>query len=1157
LTQKVLRDFVHLHVHSHYSLLDGACLIDRLISTAKSFGMKALALTDHGNLFGAIEFYRKAIAAGVKPIIGYEAYLAPGGRRVKDSGGRPEASFHLTLLARNIQGYKNLLKIASIAYLEGFYYRPRIDREILEQYHEGLVCLSGCLSSEISTYLKANDRKRALESATFYRNIFGKDHFFLELQDTGIPEQRMIREGLLEIADALGLKVVATNDVHYIKREDAQAHDVLLCINTGKALSDENRLRMPTDEFYFKSAEEMAEIFKEVPDALANTKLVADICNLELSFEEKHLPLFRAPDGRSNKEYLAELCEEGLRRRYGEKPSPELRRRLENELEIIHRSGYDSYFLIVWDFVRFAQEKGIPVGPGRGSAAGSIVAYCLGITNIDPIRYGLLFERFLDESRKEMPDIDIDFCQDRRAEVIQYVRQKYGEESVAQIITFGTMAARGIIRDVGRVLEFPYAEVDRIAKLVPATIGITLRDALQQEPELARLYESDSRLRQLFDIARKLEGLARHASIHAAGVVISDRPLVEYVPLYKTGTEITTQYPMDALEQIGLLKMDFLGLKTLTVLDKAVKLIERTHGKRIDLDKIPLDDAKTYQIFSSGQTKGVFQFESSGFRELLQQMKPDRFEDIIAAVALYRPGPLRGGVVRDYIERKHGSAKTPYSHEVLKDVLEETYGVMIYQEQVMRILNRLAGIELGDAYTIVKAISKKRMELINSYRETFVEGAAKKNLSPEKAQEIFQLITYFGGYGFNKSHSAAYALISYQTAYLKAHYPVEFMAALLSSEIGNSDKVASYVEECKRLGIKILKPDVNEGYGEFTVQGRKIRFGLAAVKNVGTKAIDAIVEARSQGGPFKDLFDFCERVDLRLVNRAVIESLIKCGAFDSTGASRQSLWISLDDALRIGAACQRDRNAGQLTLLDAFDKKRPEGTGGKMRDLKEWPKARLLSYEKEALGFYISGHPLARHREVLEKFSTTSIQDLEKLEGASEVIIGGMISSVRYKTTKNGPMAGQKMALFKFEDLTGSAEGVMFASDYEKTGRYLKRESIVFLRGRVDFREEKPNLKTVEVIPFEEVFDRFNGKVAIRIPSAKANEETLSLLREICAEHPGKAPLRLEVDRYGKKPLRIAVDDAMGISPESTFIEKVTALLGKGSVRIVGGVTSK
>ncbi|MBU4128540.1 DNA polymerase III subunit alpha, partial [bacterium] len=889
--------FVHLHVHTEYSLLDGACRLKDLVKAARDYRMPALAITDHGNMFGVIDFYRKAMARGVKPIIGCEVYVAPKSRLEKSLKPGKEAFYHLVLLVKDERGYKNLVKLASIAYLEGFYYKPRVDKEVLAKYHEGIIALSGCLKGEIPTLILDNRIGEAKRVALEYRDIFGQENFFLELHDHGIEEQKGVNKELISMGRELGIPLVATNDCHYIRKEDAPAHDILLSIQTATTIDDPNRLRFSTEEFYLKSPQEMGDLFHQTPEALENTVRIAERCNLELEFGKTHLPHYEPPEGRDLDGYLKELCYQGLKRRYSG-VTPELKKRLEHELKIIKDTGYTSYFLIVWDFVQFAKSKGIAVGPGRGSAPGSLVAYSLGITSLDPLKHDLLFERFLNPERVTMPDIDIDFADDRRDEVISYVVEKYGKENVAQIITFGTMKARAVIRDVGRSLKIPYSEVDRIAKLIPPEIGMTIEKALRTVPELKGIVQKGEKVKRLVDVAKSLEGIVRHASTHAAGVVISKESLTNYAPLFKGAKgEIATQYAMGPLEAIGLLKMDFLGLRNLTVMGHTLRILKEKENVEIDMDKISLDDEKTFDLLKRAHTVGVFQIESSGMRDLLKKLKPEEFSDIVALIALYRPGPMGSGMTDDFIRRKHGLIPIKYLHPQLEPILKDTYGVILYQEQVIRIAHELAGFSLSKADLLRQAMGKKISVLLDQQRKEFVEGAIKNEISKSIANKIFDLISHFAGYGFNKSHSSAYASISYQTAYLKANYPLYYMTALLTSEMNNTDKLVRYIEVTKRMGIEILPPDINESERDFTVAGDKIRFGLAAVKNVGSGAIASMTEMRQKKGKFRSLYHFCEEVNTRLINRRAIESLIKCGAFDSLGAKRSQLMAILDEAL--------------------------------------------------------------------------------------------------------------------------------------------------------------------------------------------------------------------------------------------------------------------
>jgi DNA polymerase-3 subunit alpha len=1145
------QEFVHLHVHSHYSLLDGACGIDPLLESAKRQGMKALALTDHGNLFGAIEFYRKAIQKGIKPILGCEAYVAPGSRTQKEASGAKEAANHLTILVRDETGYRNLMKLTTEAYLTGFYYKPRIDKELLAQHREGLILLSGCLKSAVNTRITQGNLQAAQETADELRQIVGKENFYVELMHHGIDQQQKNRVALEQIARDLSIPMVATNDVHYLSRDDARAHDALLCIGTNRLLQDSDRMRYATHEFYLKPAKEMHQIFSDRPDALRNTLEVAERCHLELDFSTKHLPRFQVPDGRSDRAFLRELCERGLSKRYP-KVAQEQTDRLEYELGVIEQMGFASYFLIVWDFIQFAKRKGIPVGPGRGSVGGSLAAYVLEITEIDPLRHGLIFERFLEPGRITLPDIDIDFCQEGREAVIEYVRQKYGNEHVAQIITFGTMAARGVIRDVGRVLDLPLPEIDAIAKKIPQMVGRKephLREAVREDADLTQLYEKDERIRELFDISFRLEGLCRHASKHAAGVVIGDRPLAECLPLYRSEGVMTTQYAMEDLEHLGLLKMDFLGLRTLTVLDTACGIIRKRHGVEINLNALPMDDAGTYALLSRGETQGIFQCESDGMRDLMQKLQPSIFEDLIALVALYRPGPLGSGMVEQFVKCKHGQSAIQYLHPRLEPILRDTYGVIVYQEQVMQIAHRLAGFTMTEADHLRKAMGKKRPEIIAEYRERFISGSVKNRIPAKAAQEIFELISFFGGYGFNKSHSTAYALIAYQTAYLKTRYPTEFMAALMTWEMSNTDKIVDYMEECRRLGIKVAPPCVNESFAEFTVvQPKQIRFGLGAVKNVGLKAIASIVEGRQRASGFKSLYDFCEQVDLRLVNRAVIENLIKCGAFDRFGARRSQLAAIVDPALEVGGALQGDRHRGQETFFDDFDRSvSKEPSRNVLPEVPEWPESQLLAYEKKALGFYVSSHPLARYGRLLERFSSVSVKTLAELKDAQEAVLGGIIAKVKPTVTKRGKNQGERMAQFVLEDLTGSAACVIFPRDYELHRKHLAPDRIVFVRGQVDLRREEPSLKVATVIPVERVYEELASAVVIRLRGPGVDENTLYRLREALRTHPGSCPVFIELDDESTRDsAQVRVGSSFFVTPSEAFCQQVESITGGG-----------
>ena len=962
-------DFVHLHIHSQYSLLDGACLVEKLVEKAVQYKLPALAITDHGNLYGAIKFYALCMKAGVKPIIGCELYVAPKSRFEKNN---EEGNCHLILLVKDEEGYKNLVKLASLGHLEGFYYKPRIDKELLRQHAKGLIGLSACLKGEIAQAIIGNKTEEAYRLADDYLNIFGKGNFYLEIMENGIAEQVKVNQCLMKISRELDIPVVATNDVHYLDRSDSFAHEVLLCIQTQTTISDPKRFKFSSDTFYFRSPAEMKSIFAEIPQAVKNTLEITQKCNLTMEFSKFHLPHFPLPHGQSDEELLKKICYENLPRRFPG-ASKEINDRLDYELGVINKMGFPSYFLIVWDLIKFARENNIPVGPGRGSSAGSIVSYLLGITSINPLKYNLLFERFLNPARISMPDIDMDFCYEKRSRVIEYVAQKYGKDNVAQIITFGTMQARAVVRDVGRAMDFAYSEVDKIAKMIPQIIGhqVTLNEAIKNTPELAAIYKTDERIKKLIDVAVRLEGLSRHASTHAAGVVISDRPLIERTPLSRGSEgELVTGFDMESLEKTGLLKMDFLGLKTLTVIADTSKIIKRTRGIDIDIDSLALDDKKTFRLLVEAKTIGVFQLESRGMREILRKINPTRFEDLIAVLALYRPGPLGSGMVDDFIERKQGRKKVTYLHPLLESVLNETYGIILYQEQTMQIVSKLAGFSMAQADLLRKAIGKKIPEIMEEQRTSFVEGCKKNNININIANQIFDLIDFFSGYGFNKSHSAAYAMISYQTAYLKANYPVEFVAALLTSERNNTDKVVEYVNEAGNMGIKILPPDVNISFTNFTVtDDNNIRFGLMAIKNVGAAALESILNVRKEK-KFEDIFDFADRVDSRTVNKKVIESLIKSGAMDSFGLKRAQMMALMD---RLLTKDGKKIDASQLTFFETKkDKSIPE--------IEEWPMEQILSFEKTLLGLYVTSHPLFSYAEFIKYIKRDEIASLYEQE---------------------------------------------------------------------------------------------------------------------------------------------------------------------------------
>jgi len=1142
-------DFVHLHLHTEYSLLDGACRIldnrrapGNLIQRASQYKMPALGITDHGNMFGAIDFYQACVNSGIKPIIGCEVYVAPQSRYVKEGSSISEAANHLILLAKDRTGYENLMRLVSIGYLEGFYYRPRIDKEVLKDYSKGLICLTGCLKGEVSQAILNDDPDKAKKAISFYGEIFGKENLYLELIDNGISEQKKICRELIKLGKEIGIPSVATNDCHYVDKADAYAQEILLCIGTGKTLDDPTHLKFSTEEFYFKSPQEMKQIFAEMPQAINNTIEITEKCSLQLDFETMHLPDYKVPDKYNLDEYLKNLCEQGLKKRYTE-VTPDIRRRLGYELSVISQMGFASYFLIVWDFIEYAKRQKIMVGPGRGSGAGSLVAYLLGITELDPLKYGLLFERFLNPGRKSMPDLDIDFADNGRDRVIDYVKEKYGQKNVAQIITFGTMLARAVVRDTGRVFNVPLSEVDGIAKLIP--FGETIQGALQLVPELNRRYETDSMVRNLLDTAQRIEGLKRHTGVHAAGIVITPGEMVNYVPLAKSSKDVvTTQYEDTALIKLGLLKIDFLGLRTLTVIDEALKLVsKRAKETPKEPSDIPLDDRKTYKLLAEGKSCGVFQLESAGMRDLLRKLEPTEFSDLIALVALYRPGPIGSGMVDEFVDRKHKRAKINYEHPLLEPILKDTYGVILYQEDVMHIATDLAGFTPEQADVLRQAMGKKIPTEIERQRENFVKGAGNKEISIGKANRIFDAMVKFGGYGFNKSHASAYALLAYQTAWLKANYPLEYMAVLLSSEMENTDKIVEYIAECHQMGITVLPPSVEKSFSEFRIENGSIRFGLLAIKNVGQGAIDSIVGARESGGAFKSLCDFCVRVDLRLVNRRTIESLIKAGCFDSLGQPRAQLFKGLDIVLEKASQAQKERLSGQTSFLDFVD-----STVRGVEELpssKEWQENKLLAYEKEVLGFYITGHPLAKFAEEMKNYVSHSIDKLQELATGSQVSIGGVISFLNKRETKKG----QLMAIFKLEDLTGMVEVVVFPEAYENgIGKYLHRDEMVIVKGKLNWWEEKPRIVASEVIPFNRAKEFLIHQITLSVATTGLEEGTLKKLKELFIKNQGNCRVNFSLSSPRSRTVKISSKMQVKLSDE--LLEEVKKLLGKDSIQL-------
>ena len=1143
--------FVHLHLHSGFSLLDGACDHDTLAKTAAKYKMPAVAVTDHGNLFGAIGFYEAASKAGVKPIIGCEMYVAKTNRFDRDpASGRP---YHLIVLCENERGYKNLVKLVSKGYLEGFYYKPRIDKDLLSQHSEGLIGLSACLNGEVASNVLGGRADQAERAAGEYLDIFGRDRFFLEIHNHGLEKQRKIIPDMLQISARTGIRPVATNDCHYMQQDDCRAHDILLCIQTGKTVNDPNRMKFYTDQFYFKTREEMNRVFGELPFVLDQSVEIAERCCLQLQKVQNPFPEFTVPPGYTIDTYFAKIVHDGFQDRLEllkplagrgllKNPLSAYEARLEEEIRMIQGMKYSGYFLIVWDLIRYARENDIPVGPGRGSAAGSLVSYCMRITDLDPLQYGLLFERFLNPERVTLPDIDIDFCMNRRAAVIDYVTKKYGRENVSQIITFGTMAARGVIRDTGRGLEMTYAEVDRIAKLVPAELHITLEKAIDQSADLKALIQSDGRVKELIEIAKRLEGLARHASTHAAGVVISPQPLTDFVPLYKTNKdEITTMYPMMDVEKIGLLKMDFLALTTLTIIDDTLKMLKQYEGLDLNMDTVPLDDEKTYELFSAGLTDGVFQFESSGMKDILRKFKPSSIEHLTALNALYRPGPIGGGMIDDFIKRKHGVKKIEYELPELKAVLEETYGVIVYQEQVMQIANVISGYSLGEADLLRRAMGKKKAEEMAAQREKFLGGARAKGFKDEKKiTRIFDLMEQFAGYGFNKSHSAAYAVLAYRTAYLKARHPQYFMAALLTSERGNQDKVVKYINECRDMGIAIQPPDIDSSDVHFTPTKDGIRFGLAAIKNVGETAITSIVASK----PFESLFDFCERVDLRTVNKRVIESLVKAGAFDSIETDRSLLYANIDRAMDWGQRKQREREIGQGGLFGMTTVVGNRNNGLDPAD--PWPEGLKLKHEKETLGFYITGHPLRKYTNEVKTYGNATTGVLSEKPSGFDVSIGGLVSAIRLMRTKKG----DAMCVILLEDWEGIVEVLVFPEIYSKVQRLLEVDAPVFVRGKLDNDESSSKILATDLLPMERVKEVLSRIVTIRIDASIAPPDLAERLQPIIDEKRGSAEVIFELKFPGRFTALVRPNPYVKISPDREFVESVERICGRNTVQL-------
>lgn len=1140
-----IRSFVHLHNHSEYSLLDGASRIKDMVAAAKNMGQPAIALTDHGVMYGVVKFYEEAMRQGVKPIIGCEVYIARKSRFDK-SLGKDDNPFHLTLLAADNAGYKNLMKICSLGFIDGFYYKPRVDIELIKEYSKGLIALSGCLSGMLTKLMMAGKDDEAKEKAKTLSSIF-KDNYYIELQNQKLQEQADLNPKLNALAKELSLPTVATNDAHYVKKEDSVAQDVLLCIQTGSILEESNRLKFSTPEFYLKTLAEMQEALGEYPQALSSTLEIADKCNVELELGKTFLPHYQQPKEFTLEDYLENLCYERLSKKY-DTVTDEIKERLKYELSVIQKTGFAAYFLIVWDFVHYAKSEGIKVGPGRGSAAGSIVSYVLDITTIDPIEHGLLFERFLNPERISMPDIDIDFCYERRNEVIDYVAKKYGQDKVAQIITFGTMAARAAIRDAGRVFDIPYGTVDKLAKMIPETIGITIKQSLDISAELKQAYEEDEFTRKILDMASQLEGLVRQDSIHAAGVVIAANELTDHTPIQRKGeNELVTQCPMEDIQKIGLLKMDFLGLRTLTVINNACETIKRNKGEEVDIEKLPFTDEKTFDLLRRGETIGVFQLESSGMRSLLKDLKPSIFSDVVAILALYRPGPLGSGMVKDFVERKHGKQAISYMHPTLETILNETYGIIVYQEQVMQIASTLANFSMAEADILRKAMSKKEPEVLKKQREKFIYGSALNKIDKKTSGHIFDLVSHFAGYGFNKSHSTAYAAVSYQTAYLKAHYPVEFMASLLTSIQDNKDKVAAFVNECSRIRIEVLPPDVNLSRSGFTAVKNTIRFGLSAVRNVGSSAIEAIVSARNEKGEFASITDFCEKVDLSVINKRCMESLIKAGAFDSLGYSRAGLLSVYEQIMDRGGKRQKDMSSGQFSLFDTQETQ--DSLFKEDVPKEEMEKAQLLAFEKEMLGLYVSGHPLKGMESKLQANSDMHLLAIKEEKDGMVKKVAGIVSHLKSITTRKGDL----MAFVTLEDMAAEVEVIVFPSLYQKYKEILAEDKIIAIKGKIDKKEDELKMIALEIAEINQVQDNpepqeiIPSALMIRLNPSQCHQDVIKRLKEILKDNPGQTPVMMELaENDSITKLKIGPD--LHVSNNSRLIAELKELLGQAAV---------
>jgi DNA polymerase-3 subunit alpha len=1150
-------NFVHLHLHTDYSLLDGACEIGELTAEAARRGMPAVAVTDHGNLFAAANFYHQATTHGVKPIIGCEMYVAPDNHKNRGTGA--ERSNHLVLLCENEKGYQNLIKLVSTGYLDGFYYKPRVDHELLAKHSEGLIALSACLRGEVADALLSEKYDQAQKSAYRLRDIFGKQNFFLEVQDQGLEQDIRVNRDLVRLSKESGIPLVATNDCHYLTQADSHAQEVLMCIQTGKTMSDPQRMKFATDQFYFKTAEEMAHVFGELPDAVTRTVAIADRCNVKIQRVSNPFPEFKVPEGHTTDSYFERVVRDGFASRAPQierlmkedrlrHPLADYEARLTAEIEMIKKMRFAGYFLIVWDFIHYARAQGVPVGPGRGSAAGSLVSYSLRITDVDPMQYELLFERFLNPERISMPDIDIDFCMRRRGEVIEYVRKKYGAESVAQIITFGTMAAKAVLKDAGRALDMPYGDVDRLAKMIPTTLNISLEDALKQSPQLEAACKDDH-VKKLIEVALRLEGLARHASTHAAGVVISPRPLTEIVPLYKSNKdEITTQYDMNALGRIGLLKMDFLGLTTLTILDDSVRMIKQNRGIDLDLTTLPLDDAPTYALFARGDTTGIFQFESHGMRDILKRYQPTHIEDLTALNALYRPGPIQGGMIDEFIARKQGKKKVTYDLPELEEILAETWGVIVFQEQVMKIANRLAGYSLGDADILRSAMGKKKADVMAAQREKFLAGCAAGKVPAKKATKIFDLMEEFGLYGFPKAHACAYALLAYQTAYLKVHYPVEFMASMLSSEAGNTEKVVKYINEARGMGIRVLPPDVHESGLYFTPVGDDIRFGLAAIKNVGENTAKAICEARTIAGRFRTLFEFSEAIEPRFLNKRVLESLVKAGALDCAGGSRGRFFAAIDQAISRGQKKHQEKTVGQGGLFLAGPNVSHDAQPWQETELPEaddWSEEQQLAGEYSVLGFYISGHPLDKYAGRLKDLNAAELATMESRKNNEDIVVAGIIVQIRPMRSRRGA----RWAILTLQDRTGVIEALVFPEAFGKLEAILKSNTPLLVKGRVAVEDVGTRLIVADARLLDQLADRPPSMLRVRMDLSTVNTGALDQLKELFSSRPGRCRVSFELIKDDGSAATL--DAGSAVLADRELVERVRQICGTDSVALV------